>query len=596
MGEPYFSEKGGSIKMYRTIKKFFDFCGEKERKQFYLSIFLGIFNAFFIAMRIPAVYVVIKAILDDELSKKHAYIGAGIIFGSIVLQTIISMKTTMLQTRGGYNTASLKRMEIAEHLRYVPMGYFNSEGLGKVTSIATNTMESLSGIATRCVMVVSKGIITTLVIITFMFFFNVKIAIVALVTMLIYLAGTEFMIHLESTDSDKFTETQDHMVSRILEYVRGIAEIRNFNLFGKNITNVDQSIDGFTKYSTRLEYIYEVVMFFLNILNKIAGVIMMLMSILFYLNGTMSLVYAVMMIICSFMIFESLDQVGAFNGLTRTIENCVDKANEALASPTMDIEGKDRVPDNRMLVMKNVDFSYDKRKIIDDISFEIPEKTTVAFVGPSGGGKTTITQLLARFWDVDKGEVLLGGINVKDYSYDSLMKNFAFVFQNVYLFSDTIENNIRFGKPDASRDEVIQAAKAACCHDFIMELPDGYDTIIGEGGASLSGGERQRISIARAIMKDAPIIILDEATANVDPENENLLVKAVESLTKEKTVIMIAHRLKTVENADRIFVIDHGKIVQSGKHTDLLEEEGIYRRFIVERKEAAGWKLSKNLV
>lgn len=582
--------------MYRTIKKFFEFCGEKERKQFYLSIFLGIFNAFFIAMRIPAVYVVIKAILDDELSKKHAYIGAGIIFASIVLQTIISMKTTMLQTRGGYNTASLKRMEIAEHLRYVPMGYFNSEGLGKVTSIATNTMESLSGIATRCVMVVSKGIITTLVIITFMFFFNVKIAIVALVTMLIYLAGTEFMIHLESTDSDKFTETQDHMVSRILEYVRGIAEIRNFNLFGKNITNVDQSIDEFTKYSTRLEYIYEVVMFFLNILNKIAGVIMMLMSISFYLNGTMSLVYAVMMIICSFMIFESLDQVGAFNGLTRTIENCVDKANEALASPTMDIEGKDRVPDNRMLVMKNVDFSYDKRKIIDDISFEIPEKTTVAFVGPSGGGKTTITQLLARFWDVDKGEVLLGGINVKDYSYDSLMKNFAFVFQNVYLFSDTIENNIRFGKPDASRDEVIQAAKAACCHDFIMELPDGYDTIIGEGGASLSGGERQRISIARAIMKDAPIIILDEATANVDPENENLLVKAVESLTKEKTVIMIAHRLKTVENADRIFVIDHGKIVQSGKHIDLLKDEGIYRRFIVERKEAAGWKLSKNLV
>ena len=310
----------------------------------------------------------------------------------------------------------------------------------------------------------------------------------------------------------------------------------------------------------------------------------------------MSLVYAVMMIICSFMIFESLDQVGAFNGLTRTIENCVDKANEALASPTMDIEGKDIVPDNRTLVMKNVDFSYDKRKIIDDISFEIPEKTTVAFVGPSGGGKTTITQLLARFWDVDKGEVLLGGTNVKDYSYDSLMNNFAFVFQNVYLFSDTIENNIRFGKPDASRDEVINAAKAACCHDFIMELPEGYDTVIGEGGASLSGGERQRISIARAIMKDAPIIILDEATANVDPENENLLVKAVESLTKEKTVIMIAHRLKTVENADRIFVIDYGKIVQSGKHNELFKEEGIYRRFIVERKEAAGWKLSKKLV
>ena len=486
-------------------------------------------------------------------------------------------------------------MEIAEHLRYVPMGYFNSEGLGKVTSIATNTMENLSGIATRCVMVITKGVITTLVIIAFMFFFNVWIALVALAAMIIYLIGTEIMIRAESSDSDKAIKAQETMVSRILEYVRGIAEIRNFDLFGKSITNVDEPIDRFTEYSTRMETVYEVAMFLLSSLNKISGVVMMLMSVAFYLNGTMSLVYAVMMIICSFMIFESLDQVGAFNGLTRTIENCVDKANEALSSPTMDIAGKEITPESMTLTVRNVDFSYDTKKIIDNISFEIPEKTTAAFVGPSGGGKTTITQLLARFWDVDNGQVLLGGTDVREYSYDSLMRNFAFVFQNVYLFNDTIENNIRFGKPDASRDDVIRAAKAACCHDFIMELPNGYDTVIGDGGISLSGGERQRISIARAIMKDAPIIILDEATANVDPENENLLIKAVESLTKEKTVIMIAHRLKTVENADQIFVINHGKIVQHGRHSELMNEDGIYSRFIGERKEAAGWKLGKHL-
>ena len=582
--------------MYRTLKKFFDFCGEKERKQFYLSIFLGVFNALFIAMRIPAVYVVIKAILDGGLSRKTAFAAAGIIAASIILQTIVSMKTTMLQTRGGYNTSAFKRLEIAEHLRYVPMGYFNSEGLGKVTSIATNTMENLSGIATRCVMVVTKGIITTLVIIAFMLFFNVWIGLVALATMVIYLIGTELMIRAESKDSDIAVRTQDKMVSRILEYVRGIAEIRNYDLFGKSITNVDEPIDEFTKYSTRMETVYEVAMFLLSILNKLSGVVMILMSISFYLSGSMSLVYAVMMIICSFMIFESLDQVGAFNGLTRTIENCVDKASEALSSPTMDIDGKELEPKNMTLSVRNVDFSYDKRKIIDNVSFEIPERSTAAFVGPSGGGKTTITQLLARFWDVDSGQVLLGGIDVREYSYDSLMKNFAFVFQNVYLFSDTVENNIRFGKPNASREDVIEAAKAACCHDFIMALPHGYDTVIGEGGASLSGGERQRISIARAIMKDAPIIILDEATANVDPENENLLMKAVDRLTKEKTVIMIAHRLKTVENADQIFVIDRGKIVQQGSHSKLMNEDGIYRRFIGERKQAAGWKISSHSV
>ena len=323
--------------MFRTLKKFFDFCGEKERKQFYLSIFLGVFNALFVAMRIPAVFVVIRALLEGGLSANDAWIAVGIILSSIVLQTLVSMKTTMLQTRGGYNTASFKRMEIAEHLRYVPMGYFNSEGLGKVTSIATNTMENLSGIATRCVMVITKGVITTLVIIAFMFFFNVWIALVALAAMIIYLIGTEIMIRAESSDSDKAIKAQETMVSRILEYVRGIAEVRNFDLYGKSITNVDEPIDRFTEYSTRMETVYEVAMFLLSSLNKISGVVMMLMSVAFYLNGTMSLVYAVMMIICSFMIFESLDQVGAFNGLTRTIENCVDKANEALSSPTMDI-------------------------------------------------------------------------------------------------------------------------------------------------------------------------------------------------------------------------------------------------------------------
>ena len=579
--------------MLRTIKKFFDFCAEKERKQFYLAIFLGVFNAFFAAERIPAIYIVIKGIIEDNLSMRDAYIAVGIMISSILFQTFVSMKTTMLQTRAGYNTASIKRMEIAEHLRYVPMGYFNSEGLGKVTSIATNTMESLSGMASRCVMVVSKGVITSAVIIFSMFFFDIRIASVALVTLVLYLLGTELMIKLESNDADHFTRAQDEMVSRILEYIRGIAEIRNFNLFGSKVTNVDDSIDTFAKYSTSMETVYEIVMFFLNILNKLSGVVITLMSIAFYINGSMTLINAIMMIVCSFMIFESLDQVGSFNGLTRAIENCVDKANEALSSPVMKIDGEEFTPDTMNLTMKNVDFSYAEKKIIDNISFEIPEKTQTAFVGPSGGGKTTLTQLLARFWDVDKGSVTLGGTDVRDYSYDSLMKNFAFVFQNVYLFNDTIENNIRFGKPDASREEVIEAAKKACCHDFIMELPDGYATVIGEGGASLSGGERQRISIARAIMKDAPVIILDEATANVDPENEQKLIDAVDALTKEKTIIMIAHRLKTVRGADQIFVIDKGHIAEQGTHEELIVRDGIYKSFINDRNKATGWKLAR---
>ena len=247
--------------------------------------------------------------------------------------------------------------------------------------------------------------------------------------------------------------------------------------------------------------------------------------------------------------------------------------------------------DNLNLVAKGISFAYDKRKIIDDISLSIPARTTTAIVGPSGGGKTTLCHLLARFWDVDTGLVTLAGKDVRDYDMDSLMANFSFVFQNVYLFHDTIANNIRFGQPDAPMERVIEAAKKACCHDFISRLPNGYDTVIGEGGASLSGGEKQRISIARAIMKDAPIIILDEATANVDPENERDLMEAIKELTKEKTVIMIAHRLKTVRHADQIFVIDKGKIAEQGNHDQLVKKKGIYARFIDSREKAVSWKL-----
>ena len=270
---------------------------------------------------------------------------------------------------------------------------------------------------------------------------------------------------------------------------------------------------------------------------------------------------------------------------------CVDKANAILALDTMDIDGKEIKPETQDIELSHISFSYDRRRIIDDVSLSIPQKTTTAIVGPSGGGKSTLCNLIARFWDVDSGEITLGGVNVKDYSMNSLMENFAFVFQTVYLFADTIENNIKFGRQNASHEEVVEAAKKACCHDFIMKLPDGYDTVIGEGGASLSGGEKQRISIARAIMKDAPVIILDEATANVDPENEKELVDAVDALTKEKTIIMIAHRLKTVRHADQIAVVDKGRIVQRGTHEQLMAQEGIYRRFVAARSQAVSWRL-----
>lgn len=328
-----------------------------------------------------------------------------------------------------------------------------------------------------------------------------------------------------------------------------------------------------------------------SFIAKLTGTAMVAFSCAFYCAGTMDALTAVVMVISAFIVYGSLETAGSYSALLRVVDVSVDRAQEILDTPQMDISGEFITPVSREIRAEDMVFSYDHRRIIDGISVTIPEKTTTAIVGPSGGGKTTLVNLLARFWDVDGGTVTLGGRNVKDYDMDSLMENFSFVFQNVYLFHDTIANNIRFGQPEAPMEAVIAAAKKACCHDFITALPDGYDMVIGEGGASLSGGEKQRISIARAMMKDAPVIFLDEATANVDPENENELMRAIEALTKEKTVVMIAHRLKTVEHADQILVVDHGQVVQRGTHAQLMEQEGIYRNFVSERREAASWKV-----
>lgn len=578
--------------MFKTLKLYFDFCNKENRNKLYLALGLGILKAVFSMMRIPAIAVILQGILDHNMSMKNVWGSLLIMSISVLGQVLVGLKTTMLQCEGGYNTCSAKRVEIAEHLRYLPMGFFNANSLGRITNITTNTMEQLADVATLVVMMTTQGIVTTGVIFLCFLFFDWRIALILLVGILIFSFFNTMMQKATIPVAPRKARADESLVTAVIEYVQGIAEVKNYNLTDKTARKLEGAICEKQASDTTLEYAVIPFMCLQGITTKLTGVLICIASICFYLNGSLSLLYAILLIISSFMVYESLDLMGGFSALMRTVKIVVDQANEVLALPPMDIEGSDATPLACDIELKNVSFAYEDRKIIDNVSLKIPANTTTAIVGPSGGGKTTLANLMARFWDVQSGEVLLGGKNVKEYSFDSLMKNFSFVFQRVYLFEDTIANNIRFGEPNASMERVIEAAKKARCHDFIMSLPKGYDTIIGEGGASLSGGEKQRISIARAIMKDAPIIILDEATANVDPENEAELTKAIEELTRNKTIIMIAHRLKTVRKADQILVISNGHIVQQGTHDELMVKEGIYKSFVSERKEAVSWKIA----
>ncbi len=577
--------------MLKILKKFFDFCNEENRSKFYRSILFGVFQAMFEAFRIPAIAVMIQALLENRVTGRTCLMALGIMFFSVIGSGVVKYFSTMLQTEAGYGTCADKRIEIAEHLRFLPMGYFNKNSLGTITSVTTNSMQNLEGVATRVVMLVCQGLLTTLMIIVMLLFFDIRVALVLLIGCVLFLFVNQFLQSISEKVSVDKIAADENMVEQVIEYVQGITEVKTFHLIGEKSKALNASIERSAKVNTKMELTLVPYLALQSFVAKLTGVAVAFASVMFYLNETMSLFYCLVMIIASFIIHNSLETAGQYSALLRIVDLCVNQANDVLQSQPMDIDGVDEVPTSYDLRAENIEFSYGDKKIIRGITLTIPEKTTTAIVGPSGGGKTTLTNLLARFWDVDAGKVTLGGKDVKDYSMDSLMHNFSFVFQNVYLFNDTIANNIRFSNPDATMDDVISAAKKACCHDFIMNLPNGYETVLGEDGVSLSGGEKQRVSIARAIMKDAPIIILDEATANVDPESEAELVSAIEELTKEKTIIMIAHRLKTVRHADQIVVIDQGRIVQQGKHDELMKQEGMYKNFVREREKAISWRI-----
>ena len=577
--------------MIGAFKKIWDFAG-KEQQNIKISIVLALLHSIFYALQFAAVFVILQALTAENDDMSTAFIALGIMVVSITGRIVLNTFSQLKRVHAGYFMVANKRISIGDKLRVVPMGYFNKNNLGQMTAITTTTLADVENTAPVVLVTVLGGFINSVVFTISVFIFDWRIGLVVIVGMAAFLWTTSLQEKKSRKGAPERQRSQEKLVEKVLETIQGISVIKSFHLGDKADKRVSEAINESCEKNLSIEKQMTPFQMFQQIILNLFTVIIMAVTAVLYLNGAMELTNAIMMFVAAFMVFEQMKSAGISIATLRIAEASINKANETDDVPVMDEGGRSVNPENHDVVFENVDFAYGERKILDHVSFTVKEKTATAIVGPSGSGKTTMCSLVARFWDVNGGRVKLGGTDVREYTLDSLMKNISMVFQNVYLFSDTVENNIKFGRPDSSHEEVVEAAKKACCHDFIMQLPNGYETILEEGGASLSGGERQRISIARAILKDAPIIILDEATANVDPENEDRLQSAIEALMKDKTIIMIAHRLKTVRKADQILVLDGGHIVQRGTHDELAAQDGIYRRFVSEREQAENWHIT----
>ena len=570
--------------MLQTLKKFFDFCGEDNRRMFIASIWLGVVSAICSAMRIPAAAIVIQALLERNVTMATLWTSLGIIVISLIITIAINMKATMLQTRAGYRACANKRIEIAEHLRYLPMGWFNDNSLGEVTSVTTNTMENMANVATRVVMVTTRGFLTSGIIAAMMFLFDWRMGLITLAGLLLFFAVNAAMQRSEQALSQRKFNADERLVSKVLEYVQGIAEVKNFDLTHDSATQVHGAVEEARKASLAMELPSVLYMLAQFVVNKLTGVAVCAAAIVFYFGGTMELTNCLLMLICSFILFEQLDSAGSFSSLFRSIDIGVDKANAILNVEPMDIDGEDLTPEREDIALSHVDFSYDSKPILHDVSLTIPQGSFVSLVGESGCGKSTIAALLSGSRTGYTGSVTLGGVPVQELQQEQRLRTLTLVPHNAAIFKGTVESNLRMAKPDADEAQLWAALKQVNLADFCRSQ-NGLQTALHEGGSNLSGGQRQRLAMARALLHDTPIYLFDEATSNVDAESENDIMQAIHSLAGKKTIILISHRLANVVHSDCIYAMSNGRVIEQGTHAELLARQGAYSRLYTAQKQ-----------
>lgn len=580
--------------MLKIIRRVLRLSGNLS-KRIWGSFICGFLESMFGLLPIAAVFLVLIELQNGQPITGQTWgIVIGLIAGGLILRMIFKYLVYRLQSTAGFEFVARERIALGDRLRNVPMGFFHDNSVGDITATVTTDLNFLENYSMHILDKVTTGVLSMIVMAGCILAFDWRIGLIFVAGILLSFPIYSHMQKKGKALSAKRQKIQSEAVAATLEYVQGISVVKSFNMCDKNLSDIEDAYESNAAASYGVERVFTPLNMTYSMVFRISACMIMLCAGILAVGGDLSFANLAVILIASFTIFNPIEVMGQMTTMIRTMDAALDRVERIKQAKKIDENGRDIPLDSFDIGFEHVSFAYENgNPILKDVSFSIPQGSMTAIVGPSGGGKTTITRLIARFWDVQEGSITIGGHDVKEFTCDSLLKNMSMVFQNVYLFHDTIENNIKFGCPDATHEQVVEAAKKACCHDFISALPQGYDTVIGEGGSTLSGGEKQRISIARAMLKDAPIILLDEATASVDPENEVHLQQAISALVKNKTLIVIAHRLSTIRDADQILVVDNGKIVETGVHAELIQQKGIYQKFWNIRQKARNWKLAQ---
>ena len=537
-------------------------------------------------------FLVLTAFLDGSAGSRLCLTMGAAMAICLVLQVLCQHAADRLQSAAGFMVFAEKRMELGAHLRKLPMGYFTEGNIGKISSVLSTDMVFIEENCMTALADMMSYIFAEAIMLAFLFVIHPWLGLAGCALMLLVLAIAKGMRREGLEDSDIRQAQSENLTEAVLDFAEGIGIIKTYNLLGEKSAELTENFRESRKTSIDFEENHAPWQRRLNLVFGLGVAVVVALTLFLRGRGLLDSSLAVGVMLFVFDLFGPMKALYGQSSRLTVMNSCMDRIEEVFAEAELSDKGTAHIPARSggpEVEFRNVSFAYGEKETLHDISFRLEKNQMAALVGPSGGGKSTIASLLARFWDVKSGQVLVRGVDIRTVPLSELMDHISMVFQRVYLFQDTIYNNISMGRPDASREEVIEAARKARCHDFIMSLPDGYDTVVGEGGESLSGGEKQRISIARCILKDAPIVILDEATASVDADNESYIQQAISELCKGKTLLVIAHRLNTIRNADQIFVVAEGQIVQRGVHEALMQEEGIYRKFVSVRENSQGW-------